>query len=286
MCASVQKGDTGPEDLARRDGLGFAQGEYCSFYYHHDDQNIGRALRERGYYERSLLVRVVSHIARHDPDARGKHFVDVGANIGTTCITALTQFSFTAGIAVEPVDENFQLLELNRRHNGLESRLTLVHAAASRANGTLMVRLSEKNPGAHRVLERPSEKIAPDAMREVPAVTLDRVLEEAQVQPERVGLVWMDTQGHEGRVLEGAAGVCAARVPLCLEFWPKRLRKSGGVAGLIGTLARHYTHFADMGGDVRHKIPSEPLAELDTLSERYASRHTEIVVLNASPGQV
>ena len=102
----------------------------------------------------------------------------------------------------------------------------------------------------------------------------------------RDGLVWMDIRGHEGRVLEGAAGVCVTRVPLCLEFWPKRLRKSGRVAELIGTLARHYRYFDDMGGDVRHRSSSEPLAEFDTLSERYAGGHTDIVVLNASRGQV
>ena len=102
----------------------------------------------------------------------------------------------------------------------------------------------------------------------------------------RDGLVWMDTRGHEGRVIEGAAGVCVAGVPLCLEFWPNRLRKSGRVAELIGTLVCHYRHFDDMGGDVRHKSSSEPLAEFDTLSERYAGGHTDIVVLNASQGPV
>ncbi len=269
------------------EGLGFARGEHCSFYYHPDDPNIGRALKERGYYERSLLVRVIGHVEAHDPGLRQKRFVDVGANIGTTCITAMTQFSFAAGIAVEPVDENFRLLGLNRAVNGLEGRLTLVHAAASRTTGTLMVRLSGKNPGAHRVLERPSAKAqAAGGLAEVPAVTLDGVLEREGVEPHDIGLTWMDTQGHEGRVLQGASRLVAAGMPLCLEFWPKRLTKNGGVSLLIDILSRHYTHVADMGAEARHRIPSAPIARLGALAEQCGDGHTDIVVLAAARGPV
>jgi FkbM family methyltransferase len=120
----------------------------------------------------------------------GGTFIDVGANIGTTCLPALT-LGFERAIAIEPDIANARLLRANAELNGLADRLTVIEAAASDACGTLRLRRHPTNSGAHR--------IASDGVP-VRAVTLDDIL----VGEWNIGMLWIDVQGHEQEVLAGA----------------------------------------------------------------------------------
>lgn len=55
---------------------------------------------------------------------------------------------------------------------------------------------------------------------QVPGTTLDALLGEHRIDPDRVGLVWADTQGHEAHVLKGASHVLRHPVPMLIEFLP------------------------------------------------------------------
>lgn len=58
--------------------------------------------------------------------------------------------------------------------------------------------------------------------------TLDRFLSE---QPgdllARVGLIWVDIQGHEGHFFLGARSLLARPIPIVSEFWPYGIWRSG-----------------------------------------------------------
>ncbi len=52
-----------------------------------------------------------------------------------------------------------------------------------------------------------------------------------------VKYIWVDTQGHEGFVLDGAKKLLQSRkIPLFIEFWPDEMRRVGGLELLLDTL--------------------------------------------------
>ena len=61
----------------------------------------------------------------------------------------------------------------------------------------------------------------------MPLRRLDDLLDEHGIARADVGLLWMDVQGHEQHVLEGAPKLLAGNVPLGVELWPYGLRRAG-----------------------------------------------------------
>ncbi len=78
---------------------------------------------------------------------------------------------------------------------------------------------------------------------------LDDLVAEGKLDPAEVGLVFMDVEGHECHVLEGASSVLQEDVPLVMELNPKLLRLAGKIDRLGDQLDRHYTHILDLRDD-------------------------------------
>ena len=204
-----------------------------------DEAPGGRFFRTRSRQEFPVLARACDRI---DP---GGVFVDVGANVGTTTLAALSRFD--RAIAVEAEPRNAALLRANAALNGLEDRVTVVEAACSSTAGEVELRLSHGHHGGHAV-GRPK---AGEESLHVPAITLDALIADAGVVPAEVGLVWMDVGGHEEEVLRGAANLLEARVPIVAEIRP---RTAPGIAQL---LAGRYSMMVDLRTE-----DESPLGEL------------------------
>jgi FkbM family methyltransferase len=178
----------------------------------------------------------------------GKAFVDVGANIGTSTITALLSHSFARAIACEPEPTNYRLLRLNIAINDLEGRVETLPVAVSLEEGTALLHLSSSNSGAHRVVSgsMTARRRAPGKVLSVEKVRLDALVKRGFFRPEEVGLLWIDAQGHEGHVLAGASSLVERGTPIVLEFHPGMLDRAGGRKAAQRTIADHYTHFVDL----------------------------------------
>ncbi len=164
----------------------------------------------------------------------GATLVDVGANIGTTTIPALLRFGFADAVAIEPGEESVRLLTAACALNGLTSRVHVVWAAASDHDGTVPLNTSTSSAGTFEVA-------AGEGATEVRSVTVDSLAD-----PARVGLLWVDAQGHEGHVIGGATRVLAARPPAVLSLRPEKLRRSGGLERYVETLCATYAQVADL----------------------------------------
>jgi FkbM family methyltransferase len=196
--------------------------------FHVHDDKIGRGLVKRGARpEFSTLARAVELTG-----ASGL-FLDVGANIGTTCIAAVRLHRFERAVALEPHPDNCLLLRRNALLNDVE--VDVVEAAASSRAGVESLSIHPTNSGGH--------KLGPvGARRTIPVRTT--TLDSLALEP---GLIWIDVQGGEGRVLEGARETLRSRPPIVLELYPRKL---GEGLETIREVARDY-RVVDLRGGTR-----------------------------------
>jgi FkbM family methyltransferase len=268
------------------------------------DRGVDRGLFvKQGRPEFRVLNRAVTlvEILTGDDAIAGRLFVDVGANIGTATVSALVSHRFGSAVSCEPVEENYRLLRANLALNGLECRAETLRVAVSSRDGSSEFVVMEGRRGASWIAvdrekirdaeEVRSRRIAedPDALYdpwarapaelaemtvvEVKLVTLDRLAEDGVIDGDRVGMVWIDAEGHEGHILDGASTLADRGVPIVCEFHPGGLEERGDRGKLHEVAERSYTHFVDVRRqDVDKTQPRfrlRPVTELAQLADRF-----------------
>jgi FkbM family methyltransferase len=171
-------------------------------------------------------------------------FIDVGANIGTSCIPAVARGYAKRAIAIEPEPHNCRLLRANIALNGLDNRITVHESACGiQDNETLELALSdEDNIGDHQI--RPDGGNGGRKTVKIQSNTLDTSCPDVCDGT----LIWMDTQGYEGYVLAGAARWLGAGAPLVMEFAPYLMERNQSFELMKNALAQ-YASFHDLWRD-------------------------------------
>jgi FkbM family methyltransferase len=248
-----------------------------------DESEVTHWIWFYGRYEEPLLARAAACLSadgRGERPLEGTVFLDVGANIGTASLCALVRQGAARSVLFEPHPSNLRLLRMNLAANDLTDRGLVRAAAVSGEPGELTFEESDDNIGDHRV--RTAEDVAAGALGEehrstitVEATTLDATLADAGIPLTDVGLVWVDVQGHETQVLDGAAGLLRAGVPWCVEFWPYGLERQGTLDRFLDTVKQHFSHAWDLGlpegWDLSIPAPPGRRVALDELAALAAS---------------
>jgi FkbM family methyltransferase len=198
----------------------------------------------------------------------GGTFVDVGAYLGTATLAALRS-GFTNAVAVEPEPGTVRLLRANVALNGADDRVRVVAAALSSRAGTADLDLGPGSRGKARLVAGPDDTARGETI-EVALTGLD----ELGIDPSEIGLLWLDVEGHEVHVLEGAPRTLAVSPPLVMELYPRLLARAGSLERLVPLLERHYTHVADL----RTGDQPRPVGELGSLVDGYADGHTDLLL--------
>ncbi|WP_156027726.1 FkbM family methyltransferase [Candidatus Solirubrobacter pratensis] len=182
-------------------------------YLHAEDEVVTPILRDRGGWD-SDETEALRNVLRP-----GATLVDVGANVGyVTLLGARIVGREGRVVAIEPHPDNLRLLRANVARHGL-AHVDVVAGAAWDRSGAVKLSACATNTGDHRVgpvlEERP--------WLEVPALTLDEVLGDTQVD-----VLKLDTQATEHVALCGARRVLERCRPVVLtEFWPAGIRELG-----------------------------------------------------------
>jgi FkbM family methyltransferase len=247
------------------------------------DHVVGEHLFLFGHAEYDLVEKALAQVRRLGGLSGRTYVLDIGANIGTICIPLLLHEGFPKAVAIEPAPENVYYLRRNAAQNGLAERLTIVPVGLSSTKSTLRLELNPTNPGDHRIrMETPAgaPELQGESTREVIEIavdTLDHVLQEKGISPSDIAVIFMDVQGHEGYVLQGAQETLARGTPLVMEVWPYGLRRAGTDPYMMSTLlSSHYTHFIDLRAESNSLQPITMLDKIiDTLKD---DQFTDVVL--------
>jgi FkbM family methyltransferase len=231
---------------------------------------------KREWKEKRHLQRALDALTSIGLDVAKTMFLDVGAHIGTSTITAVHHFGFRRALAFEAEPLNFRLLRANLVVNGLETQIQAVNVAVSNRVGTAELKLRPAMGPKHRLLRR--GEVAANTVR-VPLTTLDTLVDEGRLDPAAVGLLWLDIEGHELEALEGARALRGRFVPIVMEFVPRRLQADGRLEALSSLLREHYTHVLDLRRRPGEQPDLRPLDALEELAEHYRRSFTDLLVL-------
>lgn len=210
-------------------------------------------------------------------------FVDIGANIGTSTIQALTENRFQSAILFEPVPQNLSLLRANLASFDLSSKSKVEAFGISNRECASKIFLSTKNCGDNRIDTQPAgdSKIADQSGIPIQLTTLDTYIAANKINPKDIGLFWIDTQGHEQSVIAGAKNTLnASRAPIIFEVWPWALNQRADLKMQTWDFPEDaYKVFYDLGiNDFSPRPISTMSAYIKSLSLR-ADFYTDFLVL-------
>lgn len=205
-----------------------AQTQAGKFVVNSSDKVIGRSTFVNQIpFESEMLSEAISLLK--DESAKGgiKLLIDIGANIGTIGLTAVSTGLVEKCIAFEPEPNNFNLLQINIAINSLSNRVKAYNLALSDGSVTeLAFELDGVNYGDHRVRISEEQGLYNEMSRTVIKVKAAQLSDFQNDIDPTTSLIWMDTQGFEGYVLTGAIPLIKKRIPIVTEFWPYGLKRS------------------------------------------------------------
>jgi FkbM family methyltransferase len=231
---------------------------------------------KRSRSDLTALSRAVQVLREHGFGVAGTDFVDVGAHIGTTTVAALRLHGFGRAIAFEPRADNRTLLRVNLALNNVAELTTVLPIAlGDREEEVALVLDQTRSGGAHiAVADDPGVRVP------VRIATIDRLVDQGELDPESIGLLWIDAQGHEARVLAGADSLLASGVPLVAAVRPRKLAVEGQSSLFVDSICRHATHVVDLRAPNRHSpwTPTlRPSSDVEELVDAASPRTTDVL---------
>lgn len=220
------------------------------------DKVIGKGLFLRGEFDFHKLETALA-VLKREGRPKPAHLIDVGANVGSIVIPAITRGLVQGASAVEPHPDNLRLLRTNLALNQITDQVSVFNVAAgARSDSNLLLRECHGNSGNHAI---------GDAGISVAEMRLDDL-----AIPLENSLLWMDIEGYEGHALEGASRMLDAGMPVVSEFNPRFLDASGGSMAFETALGHRKLY--DLGNDAKETSFSE-------LMMRYATSETDILAI-------
>jgi len=202
----------------------------------------------------------------------GGTYIDIGANIGLTCIP-IARWPRVACKAFEPEPRAFRYLAANLARNCPAANVKAFNFAVSDRNGAVAFELSDDNLGDHRIRLNAANGSFGEAGRrviEVPTKRLDDVLRVDELS--RPIAVRLSTQGAECRVLEGGRAVLEAASFFTFEFWPYGIARMGDdVRHLVDFIARRFSSGAILEGKQDGHPTWKPISEVAERLANFAS---------------
>jgi FkbM family methyltransferase len=219
------------------------------------DTTIGKHLFINGDFDLNKLMKVNNLI-----NLKNRTLIDVGANLGSICIPAVRRKIVQNAIAIEPDKDTFVYLEKNISLNLIDNIKT-INAIAGAEIGSAIFGSKTINPGDSKVVNKENILEFQDSYP-LPEITLNSLFED--VKQEKF-LIWIDAQGYEPNILEGASSFTSVSTPMVIEVFPLGIKQYSNFKHLEYSLSM-YSYFADLN----YKINKPKFKSITEFKEVYS----------------
>jgi hypothetical protein len=152
----------------------------------------------------------------------------------------------------------------------------LFNLAVSNRTGTGELALRPTSGGTHHLIG--GRRLGEETLH-VPLTTLDELVADGRLEPETVGLLWLDIQGHELEALEGARTLLRRAIPIVMELDQRQIRPAR-IEALRDLLGEHYTGVVDLSR-ARDEPHARPLSALEQIAQRHEGTFTDVLVFRS-----
>lgn len=202
----------------------------------------------------NLFFELMRQYCKSDDMSNGT-FLDIGANVGTTCIYAkknmapnLKYIGFEAGI------DNYKMFKCNCIINEVED-ITAEYMALGEKKCKGNYHYNQYNSGGSGVSFDDEEGST------INIQSLDEYIEQKGIKSENVTCIWLDTEGCEAEILLGAKElITSKKIPLMQEFNPLTYEKRGKDKEYYALMEQCYESFIDVC-DVTKRYDISDLSE-------------------------
>jgi FkbM family methyltransferase len=217
-------------------------------------RSITQGILETGAFQNDLFA----FFARHVPD-RSLRFVNVGANVGTTCLNA-HHAGFRKFTAFEPVAANFALLQENLAQIAQDGAVEAFAFGLGERAEQREIFLDPASTGRHSMVR--------NVGRGAETVSVRRL---DDVAPREPSVLWIDAEGFEAEILRGGEAFLAECCRgLCMEVTPELLGRAK-LEYLEAATRRHFSRCLTQDGAVATR--------LGEIAEVAAGRQTDVIFL-------
>jgi FkbM family methyltransferase len=209
--------------------------DHALVYYPHDI--IGIMLTETGEYQRGPVRLIAEIFERNTHALNGSWILELGGNIGTHTVYFCKAFEHVKVLTVEADPENAEVLRRNVQLNKLDNRVEVICGAVSNYDGQIdLVRDYYNRGGAsvggNRSMDRGS-------IFSTQCIKVDTLLRQNGIDQDKIGLIWIDVEGHELEVFEGMDYLISkVKPPVFFEF---NRRKNVRRSRLLDIVFENYT---------------------------------------------
>ncbi len=193
-------------------------------------------------------------------------FFDIGANIGTTSIYVKNKYPQYNIYSIEPSEKTYRILKANCVLNKMED-INCIKCGLSNIEGTSEFHYIPENPGASAIVfdnnkqleyaksgvkDSSDEKCVEDVFMK----TFSELYQEIGISDDSNIYLWMDTQGFEVKILEGAITVLQRnKLPLFQEYNPFVYKNNNEYEKYIKIISSIYEYFIDCDKDPHGETP-------------------------------
>jgi len=159
--------------------------------------------------------------------------IDVGANVGFYTTLLARRLAARRVLAIEPTRNALAKLHANIARNGVKERVIVFEGVAADRDGVLEINTiaGKEEYSSLGAVAHPSVDGEERSTEHVASATIDSLVQRHGLEP---GLVKIDVEGSEHRVLRGAAETLRAHRPVVLsELSASLLRRNGSSAAEV-----------------------------------------------------
>ena len=193
------------------------------------DKYVSRSTYINGPYDYQLITRSIKILRK-----KINYLIDVGSNLGTTCIPAVKRNLIKECIAIEPVEKIYKILNINIQLNNLENNIKTYCNVVSNDNEQNVSIIHDKNNYGNNKF-----KITNSKNNQFKTIKLDSFIDKFNTDQL---VIKIDVQGFEDKVLLGAKKFINKQVPLIIEI-DYQFSSSNIFEPIISLINKNYSYF-------------------------------------------